>query len=128
MPEPTDANAGYDALLDAVAAGEGFYLECAAGHGSLPPRRACPRCGRAELEAVALPGVGEVETYTVVHVPTPQLEGDVPYTTAIARFGPVRLSGFLRGLDGDGDPVGASVEASVEGTAAGDRALVLRPA
>ncbi|MDZ7702041.1 MAG: OB-fold domain-containing protein [Halobacteriales archaeon] len=129
MPEATDANAGYDGFLEAVDAGDGFYVECANGHGSLPPRRACPRCGSTELTETPLPRTGEVETYTVVHVPTPQLADDVPYVTAIARFGPARLSGFLRGVDDPADAVGTEVAASVGATeTAGERVLVLRPA
>lgn len=129
MPEPTDANAGYDDFLDAVGAGEGFYLECGAGHGSLPPRRACPHCGRTDLSETPLADTGAVETYTVVHVPTPQLADDVPYVTAIARFGPVRLSGFLRGLDDAEEAVGTVVRPAVETTETeGERVLVLRPA
>lgn len=128
MPEPTDANAGYDAFVDAVADGEGFYLECPNGHGSLPPRRACPRCGETELTASALATTGTVETVTEVHVPTPQLADDAPYRTAIARFGPVRVTGFLRGFDPEADPVGTAVTLGVEPTETeGDRALVLRP-
>ncbi|MFB6361899.1 MAG: Zn-ribbon domain-containing OB-fold protein [Halobacteriales archaeon] len=129
MPEPTDANDGYDAFLAAVDAGEGYYLECEAGHGSLPPRRTCPHCGSTSLTEAALPDVGEVETATEVHVATPQLADDVPYVTGIARFGPVRLSGFLRGHDGAHGVVGTAVSPTVETTeTTGRRVLVLRPA
>lgn len=128
MPEPTDANAGYDGFLDALEAGDGFHLECANGHGSLPPRRACPHCGDTRLSETALPATGTVETYTVVHVPTPQLADDVPYVTAIAGFGPVRLSGFLRGVAIDDDHVGTAVAPTVASTETeAQRAIVLRP-
>jgi len=129
MPEPTAANAGYDAFLEAVAAGEGYFLECGQGHGSLPPRQVCHHCGTADLTETPLPDVGTVETYTVVHVPTPQLEDDVPYVTAIAAFGPVRLSGFLRGYDAAADVVGLRVHPTVERTeTTGESVMVLRPA
>lgn len=128
MVEATDANAGYDDFLDAVAEGEGSYLECENGHGSLPPRRACPQCGSTQLESEPLPATGEVETYTVVHVPTPQLADEVPYVTAIVRFGPVRVTGFWRGVDPDEAATGTTVSLSVESTGTGDRALVVRPA
>lgn len=128
MVGPTDANAGYDELLDAVEAGAGYYYECERGHGALPPRRVCPRCGSADLDESPLPAVGEVETHTTVHVATPQLVDDVPYLTAIARFGPVRVTGFLRGVDPDAAAVGMTVAISVEPTeTTGERALALRP-
>lgn len=128
MVEATDANAGYDDFVEAVADGEGAYLACPNGHGSLPPRRACPRCGSTDLSSTSLPATGEVETYTVVHVPTPQLADDAPHVTAIARFGPVLVTGFLRGVDRDASPVGTTVVLGVEPTETEDeRALVLRP-
>lgn len=128
MVGATDANAGYDDLLDAVEAGTGYYLRCERGHGSLPPRRVCPHCGSADLDESPLPESGEVETHTTVHVATPQLAEDVPYVTAIARFGPVRVTGFLRGVDPQDVAVGRAVALSVEATeTTGERALVLRP-
>lgn len=129
MPDPTDANAGYDAFVDALASGDGYFLECERGHGLVPPRRVCPHCGSTALTERSLPETGTVETSTIVHVPTPQLADDVPYCTAIARFGPVRLSGFLRGMDPTDDVVGTAVRSTVEATAtAGERVLVFRPA
>ena len=46
----TDAarDGAYDDFLDAIEAGEGYYLECENGHGWLPPRRVCPECGSRE--------------------------------------------------------------------------------
>lgn len=128
MAEPVTRNAGYDDWLDAIEAGEGYYLACPEGHGSLPPRRACPRCGQTDLEEHPLTETGRIETYTVVHVSTPQLTDDTPYATAIAGFGPVRLTGFVRGIDPDAVETGLTVEPTVGVTATtGERALVLRP-
>ncbi len=107
-------DAGYDEFLDALAAGEGYYLECPNGHGSLPPRTVCPTCGDADLSEAALPTAGEVETWTETTVATPQFADDAPYVTAVAAFGPVRLTGVLRGVDADDDPTGTTVEATVE--------------
>lgn len=90
--------AGYDEWLDAVAAGEGYFLACPNGHGSLPPRAVCPHCGSAELEEETLPDAGSVEAHTIVHVPTPRFDGEAPYVTAVADFGDVRLTGVVRGL------------------------------
>lgn len=121
---------GYDEWLDAVAAGEGHYLACPEGHGWLPPRRICPTCGARDLREEPLPETGEIETASVVHVATPRFEAEAPYATAIAAFGPVRLTGVVRGVDPDGAnaAVGATVEADVDETeGTGDRLLVLRP-
>jgi len=128
-------DAGYDEWLDAVAAGEGTYLACPEGHGSLPPRRTCPRCGSTDLAETPLPERGELSTYTVVHVPGPRFAEDAPYVTAIASFGPVRVTGVLRGVaDGDGGidddrfEVGTAVEIDVEDRGADrERAVAFRP-
>ncbi|MEY7850709.1 Zn-ribbon domain-containing OB-fold protein [Natrarchaeobius sp. A-rgal3] len=103
-------DAGYDEWLDAAEEDDAFYLECPNGHGSLPPRRVCPDCGSTELARVELPATGEVETFTVTHVPTPAFEDDAPYATAIANFGPVRITGQIIGLDPDAVENGLEVE------------------
>ena len=136
----SDRNTGYDEWVDALAEGEGYALVCPEGHGSLPPRRVCPECGASDLSEETLPAEGTVETYTVVHVPSPRFSDDAPYVTAVARFGPVRLTGIVRGvdpdddIDGDGDgdsdaiEVGSAVEAGVgERETDGGRTVVFRP-
>ena len=125
-------NAGYDEWLDALENGEGYALVCPAGRGSLPPRRICPECGSTTLTREPLPAVGTVETATVVHVPPPRFVDDAPYITAIASFGPVRLTGVLGGIPVDSDdrsaPVGTSVEAGVETRSTdGGRVVTFRP-
>ena len=118
---------GYDDLLEAIEAGEGFYLACENGHGSLPPRRVCPDCGSAGLEETPLAETGEVVTRTVVHVPPPQFEEDAPYATVIAEFGPVRLTGIVLDVEAAPD-VGGSVRPVVEtSTTRGDRLLAFEP-
>ena len=118
---------GFDDLLDALESGEGFYLECPEGHGSLPPRRVCPHCGATDLEETPLPETGEIETFTTVHVAAPEFADDVPYVTAVADFGGVRLTGQVRGIDSDDLEVGIEVTAEVgESETAGERVLVLR--
>lgn len=122
-------NAGYDEWLEAIAAGEGYYLACPNGHGSLPPRRVCPHCGSTDLDEASLPATGTVETYTIVSVPTPQLADDAPYATVIASFGPVRLTGLMWERYVDSIEVGMSVETGVGQTETrGREVLTLRPA
>ena len=126
MTTPRDD--GYDDFLDAVADGEGFYLECENGHGSLPPRWVCPHCGAADLEERPLPESGTVETHTTVHVAAPEFADDAPYGTAVADFGAVRLTGQVRDADVDSVETGTEVTADVAETATtGERVLVLRP-
>ena len=121
-------DAGYDDLLDAIEAGEPYYLECANGHGWLPPRRICPECGSRDLEESTLPDAGEVVTFTEIAVAAPNFADDTPYVTALADFGPVQLTGLLRGLDGDEAEVGMVVGVEVgERVTTGDRAIVFRP-
>ncbi|QPV63938.1 OB-fold domain-containing protein [Halosimplex litoreum] len=118
----------FDDWLDAVEDGEGYYVECENGHGWLPPRRVCPDCGSRDLTETPLAEAGEVATYTEVSVATPQFSADTPYVTAIVDYGPVRVTGLLRGVDPDevevGMPVG--IEAGERETT-GDRAVVFRP-
>ncbi|WP_121822711.1 Zn-ribbon domain-containing OB-fold protein [Halostella salina] len=126
---PTGArDAGYDDFLDAVETGEPYYLACPEGHGWLPPRTVCPDCGSADLSEESLPGAGEVETYTVAHVAAPSFADDAPYVTAITRFGPVRVTGLLRGVAPDDVERGLAVELAVGASeTTGRRLLALDP-
>lgn len=119
----------FDDFLDALEDGEGYYLECADGHGLLPPRRVCPHCGSRDLTTRPLPGTGEIVTYTSVSVPTPRFEDDAPYVTAVVSFGPVRLTGIIADVDPDAVEVGQSVAVDVEPNATGgERTITFRPA
>ena len=112
--QPTDQPATYDEWLDAIAAGEAFYLESPEGHGSLPPRRVCPHSGSTELSQQPLPETGTVETYTVVHVAAEKFSDDTPYVSAVVDFGPVALTGILRGVEPEAVAVGDEVTVTVE--------------
>lgn len=119
---------GYDDWLDALEEGAPYYLSCSAGHGSLPPRRRCPDCGSGALDTEPLPETGTVETFSVTHVPTPSFADDAPYVVAIVDFGPVRLTGHLRGIEFDAVESGTTVSAAVERAETTDeRLLVFRP-
>jgi uncharacterized OB-fold protein len=123
------ANTSHDEWLDALADGEGYAMRCPNGHAALPPRVVCPDCGSSDLSKERLPPTGTVETFTVVHVGAPEFAADVPYVTAIAAFGPVRLTGLLRGVEAADEaiPIGLEVEAGVETREDGGRAVALRP-
>ena len=124
----TPLDGEYDDWLDQIEAGEGYYVECEEGHGWLPPRRVCPDCGSRELSDESLPASGEIATHTTITVATPQFEDDAPYVTAIAEFGPVSITGLVRGVDPEdvstGDAVGIEVG---ERETTGERAVVFRP-
>lgn len=118
-------NEGYDGWVAAVADGEGYYLACPADHGSLPPRRVCPECGNPELTEEPLPATGEVATYTVTHVASPGFAEDTPYAVAVVEFGPVAVTGQVRGVDPDDVEVGQVVAIDVDATATTGEALVV---
>jgi len=118
----------YDDWLDAIEAGKGYYIECPDGHGSLPPRRVCPQCGDRDIDERPIPDAGEILTHTTISVPTPQFADDVPYVTAIAEFGSVRVTGIVRGVDPDDVETGLVVGIDVgERETTGDRVPVLYP-
>lgn len=114
----------YDEWLDALADG-GFYLECSNGHGSLPPRRVCPTCGDTELTERDLPDTGELATFSEVHVAAPAFADETPYVTAVADFGPVRLTGVVPGVAGDEVAIGDEVAVDVDPDGPGGRPLVV---
>lgn len=119
---------GFDEWLDAIADGEGYFLECEHGHGSLPPRRVCPQCGSREIAETPLPDSGEVSTFTIITVATPQFEDDAPYVTAIADFGPVSITGQIRGVDHDEVDTGLVVGIDTDRTVTNrDRLVVFEP-
>ncbi len=121
-------DAGFDDWLDALEAGDPYYLECPEGHGSLPPRRVCPECGATDLEQRPLPDAGELETFTITHVPTPAFEDDAPYATAVADFGPVRVTGQVVGIDLEEVETGQTVEPDViTSETDGERVVAFRP-
>ncbi len=125
MSDEPARDAGYDDFLDAIEEGEPSYLECPNGHGSLPPRAVCPDCGSTELDDKPLPGTGTIEAHNVVHVPTPRFKDDTPYATAIVDFGPVSVTGQVRGTDPAAVENGLSVQIDVDRTETDDDRLIV---
>jgi len=110
------------------AAGEPFYLTGETGSW-LPLRRVDPETGAADLERRPLSATGEVLTRTEVDIAAPDFADDVPYVVAVADFGPVDVTGQLRGVDADDVAIGQPVELAVgRSETTGDRVLVLEPA
>jgi len=130
MTADSKADTDHDNWLDSLGAGEGYALVCPHGHGSLPPRRVCPECGSTSLSREPLPDTGPIETFSVVHVPSPGFADDAPYLNAIVDFGPVRLTGVVRGVAAESDAVeiGEPVTVTVEERATdGEPLIVFRP-
>ncbi|SFC45035.1 hypothetical protein SAMN05444422_108199 [Halobiforma haloterrestris] len=96
---------GYDEWLDALADGDGFYLRNGGDEATVPPAP-----GRGGLEREPLPARGTVEAVSTIHVPHPEFGDDAPYAIAVASFGPVRLTGQVRGVD----PEAADLERGLE--------------
>lgn len=129
MTDEPVRDAGYDDFLDAIEEGTPFYLECANGHGSLPPRQVCPDCGSSELEESDLTEVGTIVAHNVVHVPTPRFADDTPYATAIVDFGPVSVTGQVRTEDPHAVENGQEVTLDTDLTETNeDRLVVFDPA
>lgn len=118
-------HAGYDDFLDAVEAGEPYYLASASGNGWLPPRYVDPQTGDRELGEQALPKIGELLTYTQTNISGPSFADDTPYVVAIAQFGPVRITGQIRGIDPPDLAIGQEVELTVGRTATDDERIIL---
>ena len=134
MTDDGPRDAGYDDFLDAVEAGEPYYLESPSGNGWLPPREFDPETGEGELTEESLPETGEVLTKTVVNVAGPSFADDAPDVVAVAQFGPVRLTGQLRvegqkrGVGPEEVEVGQEVEIDVgHNETEGERVIVLEP-
>lgn len=116
-------DAGYDDVLDAIEAGDGYFLVCENGHGWLPPRRICETCGSREFDERALPAEGEVIAKTTIHVAPPRYEEDTPYVVAVVDLGEIRVSGRVVGSEtavATGETVSPCV---AESKSAGERLL-----
>ena len=121
-------DSGYDDFLDAVEAGEAYYLESPSGNGWLPPRECDPETGEDELVERELPEAGEILTHTTTFVAGPDFVDDTPYVVAIASFGPVRITGQMRDVDPEDVEIGQEVTLGVgRSDTTDDRFVVFYP-
>ena len=115
---------GYDDWLDALEAGDGYYLR-GEGGATVPPAVT----GGDDLECEPLPETGSIESKTVIRVPHPDFGADAPYAIAIVDFGPVTLTGQVTGIDPEDVETGLAVEATVlECDSSGKRFVAFCPA
>ena len=121
-------NAGYDDFLDAVESGAPYYLESSSGEAYLPPMLYDPETGERGMDEQPLPETGEILTHTTTNVATPAFVHDAPYVTAVAAFGPVRLTGQVV-ADPETVDIGQVVELGITRSETTDeRVLVFEPA
>jgi uncharacterized OB-fold protein len=118
-------DAGYDDLLDAIEAGEPYYLESPSGNGWLPPVETDPQTGERDLTEQPLPDTGEILTQTKVNVAAPDFVDDAPYVVAVGDFGPISITGQVRGVDPDDVDIGMEVSLDVERTETTDERVVV---
>ncbi|QSG08212.1 Zn-ribbon domain-containing OB-fold protein [Halapricum desulfuricans] len=123
MSDDEISNDGYDQALDAIENGEPYALECPEGHQSMPPRQVCPECGASDLEEVEIPLSGELLSYNVTYVPTPDFGDDVPFVLGVAEFDDVRLTGRVQ-ADAEDVEVGSAVEVGLGESETTGRPLV----
>jgi uncharacterized OB-fold protein len=121
-------DAGFDDFLDAVEEGEPYYLETENGDTHLPPMPYDPATGTEGLAERPLPETGEILTHTTTHIAAPQFADDAPYVTAVAEFGPVRVTGQVQDIDHEAVEIGRAVTLGVERSETRDeRVLVFYP-
>ncbi len=124
MNVETVRETGYDAWLDALEAGEGYFLRDG-GRATVPPAVT----GGDGLEFEPLPETGAVRSKTVIRVPHPDFGADAPYAIAIGDFGPVTLTGQVAGIDPEDVETGLAVVPTVrECETSGKRFVAFRPA
>ncbi|MFC6719802.1 Zn-ribbon domain-containing OB-fold protein [Natrialbaceae archaeon GCM10025810] len=109
----SDVHTAFDSFVDALADGDGYYLECSNGHACLPPRNLCPDCGDSVLKRRSLPERGEIASHTTIRVPGPEFEADAPYVLAVVSLGSISLTGRVENVDPDGDEVAVGLPVSV---------------
>jgi uncharacterized OB-fold protein len=123
MSEPRDD--GYDDFLDAIEDGEPYYLEGPSGNGSLPPARVDPETGTRDLTEQPLPDTGEIQTLTQTHVAAPDFADDAPFVVAVVDFGPVSVTGQIRGAEPSAVDIGQEVTIGVDQTETNDERIVV---
>jgi uncharacterized OB-fold protein len=95
-----------------------------------PPRPACATCGSLDTEWVAVPGRGELFSWTVVGRATlPEFEDQVPYAVGIVALddAPVRLIGRIETDDPWALQMAMPVTAVFRDHASGVRLALWRP-
>ena len=79
----------------------------------IPPRGACPRCGIPTSKAVVIGNTGTVITYSVIRVPSQNIQVDLPYVAAsiLLDGADISITALLQECDNDDVRIGMRVEA-----------------
>lgn len=83
----------------------------------LPPRPFCSQCCSSKLRWVQIRGVGKLETYTIIHVASPQFQEMAPYVVGIVKLyeGP-RLPAMIRNVEPKDVKVGMDLKVDFDTT------------
>ncbi len=79
----------------------------------VPPRGACGKCGRATSTEVEVADRGTVVSFSIVRVPSQNIEVELPYVAAniVLDGADISFTGLLRGVKWDEVRIGMRVEA-----------------
>jgi uncharacterized OB-fold protein len=79
----------------------------------IPPRGACPRCGVPTVRGVELGNKGTVLTYSVIRVPSENIQVELPYAAAsiLIDGADISITALLQEVDYDQVRIGMRVEA-----------------
>ena len=87
-----------DAFVDYLEKGEVRGTQCkSCGKKFFPPRADCDQCLSNDMDWFKIEGIGSLVTFTRQGFAPTGFEKDVPYTTAMAKFGDVQVFGRLDG-------------------------------
>ena len=81
------------------------------------PRIMCSACGATDVTWEEVSGLGEIESYTIMHVPVSEVfADDVPYIAALIRLaeGPVMMANVLGLAEGQVPSIGMPVRVVFE--------------
>jgi uncharacterized protein len=87
--------------LTALSENKLLGLKCRdCGFVTAPPRFACRKCGGQNADIVELSGKGTIVTFTVVHIPPANRQGQPPYPVIMVELdeGPW-IMGDIKGVD-----------------------------
>ena len=107
---------GIESFYKFVGDGKLMAAKCdKCGMMMLPPRPMCTKCFSKDLKWVEVKPIGQLLTYTVIHVAPKQFEASAPYPVGIMKLedGP-QLLGMIRGVETDKLKIGMALTLDFE--------------
>ncbi|MDH5816300.1 MAG: Zn-ribbon domain-containing OB-fold protein [Candidatus Nezhaarchaeota archaeon] len=83
-----------------IAEGKLMGVKCKrCGRIMVPPKPLCENCMAKDLEWIQLKGEGEIDSFTIIHVPPAPFSSIAPYAVAVVRLdeGP-KIPGIVKGV------------------------------